>query len=246
MVPLSEVTIARCEHNYDGTATGLAPQPVAAPVKSLRTPAPVPSHRAGYNGSRSGATSTSNGRTTVASDGASTIADSAPGTAHSVGSSSDSSDDEMSVDSSVVPQQQQRGKSAPTPGTDRKKQPSLVSSAAAAPKSRARPTAAPAAAEPKGTSGNSSACGASDSGCYRVAGRSNVRAPVLDVAKDARRGETKAAAALPLMKEHWRNMKRLYGWKCIYYRASDNVEVYTVPLRDLTPVRDLVEVRPLV
>jgi hypothetical protein len=221
MISRHEISIARPPESHASVS-----------AMPLVTPALNKANRSGGADSRRSGTTTSNGKTTVgtgSSASASSLADSAPGTAHSPASSSD---EEMSL-ASTPPAKVARGRArARTPGTARKSK--LVSSATAAPAARAS------------AAGHQQLQKAAPEGGYRVAGPSNVRAH--GAAVEARRGQKSTAATAetyPLTVEHWAGLKGNYGWKSIYWKASDNIDVHAVPLRCQVPKEQLVEVRKL-
>jgi hypothetical protein len=203
-----------CREGATGSAvTIVAPKQQLAAVQ--RTPAAAQTNRKG-GASKSGASSVSDGLTTVGTASSSSASLSAPGTAHSPATSTSS---RKSPDSSA----------ASTPVAPR-----AVKPAARAPASKAAASAAPAAA-PKNVPSDR---------VLRVAGSSNVSAALTGIYSDVRRGAVKNTISADF-KVHWDAMKRYNGWKCIYWDRATGTEVYVVPGRDKEPVANLIEVHLL-
>lgn len=194
------------------TVTIVAPKPQLAAVQ--RTPAMAAANRKG-GASKSGASSVSDGLTTVGTASSSSASLSAPGTAHSPASSASSR--KSSPDSSA----------ASTPVAPRAVKPAKAPAAKAA---SAAPVAASKNLPPE--------C------VLRVAGPSNVSDPLAGVVPEARRGSAKSTISADF-KVNWDDMKRCNGWKCIYWRQSAGIEVYVVPGRDKEPLANLIEVSHL-
>jgi hypothetical protein len=76
----------------------------------------------------------------------------------------------------------------------------------------------------------------------RVYGTSDLSAALAGAYPEARRGAGAKSAISADFKVNWDAMKRFNGWKCIYWRQSDAIEVYVVPGRDKEPVANLIEV----
>lgn len=198
------------------TVTIVAPKPQLAAVQ--RTPAMAAANRKG-GASKSGASSVSDGLTTVGTASSSSASLSAPGTANSPATSASSR--KSSPDSSA----------ASTPVAPRAVKPVKAPAAkVAALAASTAPVAASKNLPPE--------C------VLRVAGPSNVSDPLAGVLSDARRGSVKSAISTDF-KVNWDAMKRCNGWRCIYWRQSAGIEVYVVPGRDKEPLANLIEVSHL-